>query len=147
MPPAGYPAFLQYLQSGRVSPYADHPRPEGNRPPRAGNRRAVDRAGPGRPSPLPARSPSGHRSGRPATRPIASQSYNQLVTLIQKPLEDWDRVSIDMNRLLDRFGNSGSPLPDDPAVVLGLIKQLESDLETLAERLRSTRSCGPSLVS
>jgi rhomboid protease GluP len=63
----------------------------------------------------------------------ASQSYNQLATLIQKPLEDWDRVSIDMNRLLDRLGNSGSPLPDDPAVVLGLIKQLESDLETLRQ--------------
>ena len=63
----------------------------------------------------------------------ASQSYNQLVTLIQKPLEDWDRVSMDMNRLLDRLGNTGSPLPDDPAVVLGLIKQLESDLETLRQ--------------
>jgi rhomboid protease GluP len=61
----------------------------------------------------------------------ASQSYNQLVALIRQPLVNQDRVSGEMNRLLDRLEHSRSPRPDDPAVVDGLVKQLDSDLETL----------------
>jgi|SRR5271157_554892 len=66
----------------------------------------------------------------------ASQSYNQLVALIRQPLANWDRVGKEMNRLLERLENSSSPPADDRAVVLGLIKQLESDLETLRQAPR-----------
>jgi hypothetical protein len=63
----------------------------------------------------------------------ASQSYDQFVALIQKPPENWDCVGMDMNRLLERLKNTSSPLPNNPAVVLGLIKQPESDLEIMRQ--------------
>ena len=38
-----------------------------------------------------------------------------------------------MNQLLERLEHSNSARPDDPAVIDGLIKQLESDLQTLRQ--------------
>jgi membrane associated rhomboid family serine protease len=61
----------------------------------------------------------------------ASQSFNQLADAVRQPLQNYEHAGQQMNQLLDRLKRFNSSRPDDPALIDRLVRQLESDLETL----------------